>query len=339
MVKKVRFTFVVVLLSAITACSTNPSAPVVERNTKTSSVTKNSAVKSDKNKSSPNNKATSKDWRPDSYTVKKGDTLYSIGLEYGYDYKEIAATNNINAPYNIKVGQQLKLSPPKEETNTGDVVITPMKTDAVVATKNTANNTPSNIPKAPVNITEPKAKREPYSLEAMNKPDVIAATKPLEIKPKTDVKTEAKTETKAELKAEVKPDNKEEKSDAATDDQAEWAWPTKGKVISSFNQDGNKGIDIAGKTGQSIHAATSGKVIYSGSDLRGYGKLVIIKHSSTFLSVYAHNSKIVVKEGQQVSRGQKIAEMGNSDSDKTALHFEIRQQGKSVDPSKFLWQK
>ncbi|MBC7786299.1 MAG: peptidoglycan DD-metalloendopeptidase family protein [Methylophilaceae bacterium] len=322
-----KFVIVVFLLFTISACTTNPPAPVIERNTKPNSVVKNKAINSDKSKSSPNNKSTNKDWRPDSYTIKKGDTLYSIGLEYGYDYKDIATTNNISAPYNIKVGQQLKFTPPKEEANTGAVVITPMKTDTNVV----ANNTASNTPKTPITITEPKAKREPYSLDAMNKPVAVAVTIPTEAKSKTDIKLEPKIE--------VKPDTKQEKPNTSTDDQAEWAWPTKGKITSSFNQVGNKGIDIAGETGQSINAASSGKVIYSGSDLRGYGKLVIIKHSSTFLSVYAHNSKILVKEGQQVSRGQKIAEMGNSDSDKTALHFEIRQQGKSIDPSKFLVQK
>ena len=96
------------------------------------------------------------------------------------------------------------------------------------------------------------------------------------------------------------------------------------------------GIDIHGKLGQPVTASASGKVIYCGSDLRGYGKLVIIKHNKNYLSVYAHNSQILVKEGQQVSKGQKIAEMGNSDADKVKLHFEIRRQGKSVDPAKYL---
>lgn len=116
-----------------------------------------------------------------------------------------------------------------------------------------------------------------------------------------------------------------------------WAWPTQGKVIKGFSESGSaRGIDIAGTMGQPVHAAGPGKVIYSGSDLRGYGKLVIIKHEDNFLSVYAHNSNILVKEGQQVIKGQKIAEMGNTDSDQVKLHFEIRQQGKSVDPMKYL---
>ncbi|HYD34168.1 MAG TPA: peptidoglycan DD-metalloendopeptidase family protein, partial [Methylophilaceae bacterium] len=117
----------------------------------------------------------------------------------------------------------------------------------------------------------------------------------------------------------------------------EWLWPTQGKVIKGFSETGSaRGIDIAGTMGQPVVAAGPGKVIYSGADLRGYGKLVIIKHDSSLLSVYAHNSKILVKEGQQVAKGQKIAEMGNTDTDQVKLHFEIRQQGKSVDPMNYL---
>ena len=114
----------------------------------------------------------------------------------------------------------------------------------------------------------------------------------------------------------------------------EWMWPAEGRVIATF--DGNrKGIDIAGKMGQPIMAAGSGTVLYA-SSVRGYGNLVIVKHTNNLLSAYAHNKTILVKEGQSVSKGQKIAEMGNSDSDAVKLHFEIRQQGKPVDPSKFL---
>lgn len=348
MSNNIRHLALIVLICIISACANSPSkpAPVVERTTKPSTV-----IRLDKSKiKMPNNNANqpasqtnndvaitkTPDWRPDSHTVKKGDTLYSIGLEYGYDYKEIAALNNIDAPYSIKIGQILKLKSAKDDA-AGDVVITPIKTEAIVTT-----TTANNKPKSPTIITEPKAKREPYSVSAMNKPaastvkstDTKAAEpKSPEIKPAETKPTDAKS---TEAKPSEKPlDNKP----SLPVDSPDWAWPTKGKVVSNFNQDSNKGIDIAGEVGQSITAAAAGKVIYSGSDLRGYGKLVIIKHNNTFLSVYAHNSKISVKEGQQVVSGQKIAEMGNSDSEKIALHFEIRQQGKSVDPLKFLAQK
>ena len=113
-------------------------------------------------------------------------------------------------------------------------------------------------------------------------------------------------------------------------------WPATGKVIATFDDGKSKGIDIAGKLGQHVVAAGSGKVMYAGSGIRGYGNLVIVKHTSSLLSAYAHNKSILVKEGESVSKGQKIAEMGNSDADAVKLHFEIRQQGKPVDPSKFL---
>jgi len=113
--------------------------------------------------------------------------------------------------------------------------------------------------------------------------------------------------------------------------------PAKGKVIASFNEASNlKGVDISGKMGQPVFASAPGKVVYSGSGLRGYGKLVIIKHNKTYLSAYAHNSQILVKEGQSVVKGQRIAEMGDSDTDQVKLHFEIRRLGKPADPLKHL---
>ncbi|HEV7855554.1 MAG TPA: peptidoglycan DD-metalloendopeptidase family protein, partial [Herminiimonas sp.] len=119
------------------------------------------------------------------------------------------------------------------------------------------------------------------------------------------------------------------------EDSVSWTWPAEGKIVASFD-DGKKGIDISGKLGQPVLAAGAGKVMYAGSGIRGYGNLVIVKHTNNLLSAYAHNKTILVKEGQNVSKGQKIAEMGDSDADAVKLHFEIRQQGKPVDPSKFL---
>jgi len=121
------------------------------------------------------------------------------------------------------------------------------------------------------------------------------------------------------------------------DDKLDWTWPTAGKLVTGFSDTANlKGIDIAGKTGQPVLASAAGKVVYAGSGLRGYGKLIIIKHNKNYLSAYAHNKDILVKEGQQVTRGQKIAEMGNTDADQVKLHFEIRRLGKPMDPLKFL---
>lgn len=338
------------LMLQLASCASNPPAPVVDRTpakpsqpdaTKTQSTAATSKPAVSKNS----------DWRPDTYVVKKGDNLLRISLELGYYYKEIAQANNIAAPYPIKVGQVLQLKALKEkalleskptattgntkEANVDDVVITPIGTEPEATASNSAIVQPVIVA-----ITEPKAIREPYSDEALRSPlptpkmvlenteiakvDTSAAT-PTSVKPSTNTQVPADASA---TKPETKP--------AEFNEETGWAWPTKGKVIANFNEASNKGIDIAGTLGQAITAAAPGKVIYSGSDLRGYGKLVIIKHNANYLSVYAHNNHILVKEGQTIARGQKIAEMGNTDSNNVKLHFEIRRQGKSVDPSKYL---
>ncbi|HAF00826.1 MAG TPA: peptidase M23 [Methylophilaceae bacterium] len=296
----------------LAGCAENPPAPVVNSSPST-------------HKPAPLAVANNNENQPSSYIVKKGDTLYALGLEFGYDYKEIAAANNLQPPYGIKVGQKLILpnANPNEKsvpsTTTGatptdnGVVVTAIKTEPVLA-----ETKPSAV--TPV-LTQPKAIREPYSTEAMNA-SALAETSKTEAKP-----TEA--EVVSTKPSEIKPTD---------DDSITWTWPTNGKVTSSFNEVSNKGIDIAGTTGQAINAVSGGKVIYTGADLRGYGKLVIIKHNKTYLSVYAHNSKILVKEGQVVTGGQKIAEMGNTDTNTVKLHFEIRRKGKSVDPAQYLTQ-
>ncbi|MFD0668513.1 peptidoglycan DD-metalloendopeptidase family protein [Ramlibacter sp. MAHUQ-53] len=124
---------------------------------------------------------------------------------------------------------------------------------------------------------------------------------------------------------------------ASADDDVAWAWPTGGgAVLAGFDEAKNKGLDIAGKAGDPVLAAADGRVVYAGSGLRGYGNLIILKHNNTYLTAYAHNQSLLVKEDQAVRKGQKIAEMGNSDADRVKLHFEIRRQGKPVDPSKYL---
>ena len=302
-----------ILLSLfVAACASAPaskapvydnSAPVADKASKSKTPTKTAQ------------KANGKDWRPDVYTVKKGDTLYSIGLDFGYDYKEIAQNNNINPPYNIRVGQQLNIKTKAKNTapaksapaENDDVVIKPLNNDGADIQGQSSAVSPNSLP----TVNSPKATREPYSDQAYNAGST--ESKPAEVKT---------TDSKPAI---------------ATEDAVDWAWPTKGKVTNGFNEGASaKGIDIEGKLGQDINAAGAGKVIYNGSDLRGYGNLVIVKHNKDYLSVYAHNSKILVKEGQSVIKGQKIAEMGNSGTDIVKLHFEIRYQGKSVDPTKFL---
>ena len=122
----------------------------------------------------------------------------------------------------------------------------------------------------------------------------------------------------------------------ATEDDIAWIWPAQGKLIAGFDDVKNKGFDIDGKVGDPIIAAGDGRVVYAGAGLRGYGNLIILKHNNTFLTAYAHNQTLLVKEDQSVKKGQKIAEMGNSDADRVKLHFEIRRQGKPVDPARYL---
>ena len=120
------------------------------------------------------------------------------------------------------------------------------------------------------------------------------------------------------------------------DEDVGWIWPAQGPLLAGFDEAKNKGLDISGKAGDPVLASADGRVVYAGAGLRGYGNLIILKHNNTFLTAYAHNQALLVKEDQSVKRGQKIAEMGNSDADRVKLHFEIRRQGKPVDPAKYL---
>jgi lipoprotein NlpD len=122
----------------------------------------------------------------------------------------------------------------------------------------------------------------------------------------------------------------------AGEDEIAFIWPSNGVLLAGFDEAKNKGLDLGGKAGDPVQAAADGRVVYAGAGLRGYGNLVILKHNNTYLTAYAHNQTLLVKEDQSVRKGQKIAEMGNSDADRVKLHFEIRRQGKPVDPAKFL---
>ena len=123
---------------------------------------------------------------------------------------------------------------------------------------------------------------------------------------------------------------------ASGDEDLGWIWPAQGSLIAGFDEAKNKGLDISGKAGDAVLAAADGRVVYAGAGLRGYGNLIILKHNNTYLTAYAHNQALLVKEDQSVQKGQKIAEMGNSDADRVKLHFEIRRQGKPVDPARYL---
>ncbi len=188
--------------------------------------------------------------------------------------------------------------------------------------------------------TQPKAVKEPYSEQALRDvqrgPASLPAAVPEPAAPPVIARVDPKPAETSPPVTRVDP-SKAAPGAADGDDKVDWAWPAKGKIVTGFSEAASlKGIDIAGTSGQAVAASAGGKVVYAGTGLRGYGKLIIIKHNGTYLSAYAHNKEILVKEGQQVTRGQRIAEMGNTDADQVKLHFEIRRQGKPVDPLRYL---
>jgi len=288
----------VVILSLMTAmlascASSEYRAPVFER------------AEAEKNAASPREK----DWRPRSYTVQKGDTLYSIAFNYGFDYHDLAEMNGIKDPSVISIGQEIRLFPNSSGSAAPATPIAPKPIDDLVK-------------------DQPRLVKYQYSAWAMAQIDKVQQ----QTAPVTPVV--AKTDNSPQAASGSTGDEPPEVSEDAV---LQWALPTQGKLIGRFSEsDNRKGIDIAGKRGQAILASASGKVVYSGNGLRGYGKLIIIKHNNTFLSAYAHNDKLLVKEGENVTLGQKIAEMGNTDASQVELHFEVRRFGKPVDPAKYL---
>ena len=247
------------------------------------------------------------------YTVRRGDTLLRIALDHGQNYRDVVAWNNLANPNDIKVDQVLRVAPP-----------------ANVAVQTSPVSMPEIRPSAPAvpKKTAPRGDKRPYSdkeLADLRKDENVRQSDKDE--PKADKPVIVATAPSTAPGAVVRGDS---------DDRMSWMWPSEGRIVATFDEGKNKGIDIAGKAGQQVMAAGAGKVMYAGSGIRGYGNLVIVKHSNSLLSAYAHNRSIVVKEGDSVNKGQMIAEMGDSDADSVKLHFEIRQQGKPVDPSRFL---
>jgi lipoprotein NlpD len=260
----------------------------------------------------------------DSYTVKSGDTLYSIAREHNMDFRELIALNAIDSPNRITPGKVLKVKAPGSAgvANNAVAATAPVTTEVVQSRPIGGDTGPAGVTQRPLASNsetqkrEPKAGKEPYSEQALAKAQ--SAPKASEA-PAAAARSEAKPADGA----------------AAGGDELAWGWPSGGKLIGNYGEGGNKGIDIAGKAGDPVVAVADGKVILVNT-LRGYGKLLIVKHNNTYVSVYGHNQAILVKEGQMVSKGQKIAEMGNTDTDQVKLHFEVRSQGKPLDPLKYL---
>jgi lipoprotein NlpD len=256
------------------------------------------------------------------YTVRRGDTLLRIAQEFGQSTRDLISWNNLTNPNDIRVDQVLRVAPPSGTAQASSV------TSGSGVEIRPLNGAAAGVPSPSVGTkTAPRGDKRAYSeaaLAELQKPDGVA--------PATSASPPGAPAIHPD---QSKPSDKAVAPLSTDDSNIVFIWPAEGKITGTFDG-GKKGIDIAGKSGQPVIAAAAGKVMYAGSGIRGYGNLVIVKHSNNLLSAYAHNKSIVVKEGQNVAKGEKIAEMGNSDSDSVKLHFEIRQQGKPVDPSKFL---
>lgn len=240
--------------------------------------------------------------RPDTYVVRKGDTLYSIAFRYGLDYRALAAQNGISRSYSIYPGQRLKLKSNSPSANSESIV------------RDASIKAPS-----PVITSSRKSQQAKPSI----KNDTNRTAKPVVEKPKP---------------ANPKPAPVRKTSVVKAAGPIVWQWPASGRVIASFKTKGkvNKGINLAGSLGSPVKASANGRVVYAGNGLLGYGNLVIVEHSQQYLSAYAHNSRVLVKENDMVKSGQKIAEMGRSGADRVMLHFEIRRDGKPINPLRFL---
>lgn len=249
------------------------------------------------------------------HVVQPGETLLAVSRKYGVSVRDLVAWNNLANPDQIHVGQELRVS--QDDGSTVQVI--PIPTESVVVSPVTP---PAPMGESVTLKREPLGGKEPYSDEAwarMQQTNPGAVAKP--------PATPAPTAPAPRLPG---PDG-------------EWLWPVAGEIILGFDDPiggdaklRNKGIDISGTPGTPVLASAGGKVVYSGSGLRGLGKLVIIKHDANYLTAYAHNQQLLVKEADTVVKGQKIAELGSTDADRPKLHFEIRKQGQPVDPLKYL---
>lgn len=248
--------------------------------------------------------------KPGYYTVKPRDTLVKIGAETGQNWRDIARWNNMETPYPLEVGQVLRVAPP---------FATPAEPVALSRPIAVPGLPPSSTTPAPLPSTSPGVL--PAAGPAGSASGAAAVT------PRPSAPAASAPGAAPAASAPVGP---------PPEDEIAWIWPANGNLLAGFDESRNKGLDIAGAPGDAVLAAADGKVVYAGFGLRGYGNLVILKHNNTYLTAYAHNQALLVKEDQVVRQGQKIAEMGSSDADRVKLHFEIRRQGKPVDPARFL---
>ena len=285
---------------ALIGCASPNQAPVEDHSAKAA----RPAALTDTNKAAPAaTPASGAEGRGATYTVQPGDMLTKIGLETGQGWHDLARWNNLADPNHLEVGQVLRVVPPAGEVTT-----------------TTTTTTSATFKPLPPVAAKPDAKPSDAkaSASAAAVPSAATPLPPTSAVPLTGAATPQPAAPRE------------------NEDDMNWAWPAAGPVVAPFDDAKTKGLAIGGKAGDPVYAAADGRVVYAGSGLRGYGNLVIVKHNATYLTAYAHNQALLVKEDQIVKRGQKIAEMGSTDADRVQLHFEIRKQGKPIDPSRLL---
>jgi len=252
------------------------------------------------------------------YVVRRGDTLYSIALEHGVDFRDVAKWNNLDDPAKIRVGQSLQVSAPEgAPAAQAGAQVGAVRASGAPESRPLESRPLGQAP-APDGATKtsPKALRLPYSeqnvalLSRGEAPAQAAAPAPKPEAPKPTPERNA--------------------------DGIDFIWPAKGVVLAGFSEPRVKGIDIGGRIGDPVVAAAAGKVIYVGAGIPGLGKFVVIKHNDELSTVYAHAKEVLVKMDQSVIRGQRIAELGDSDADRPKLHFQVRRLGKPLDPMGYL---
>ena len=263
------------------------------------------------------------------YTVKRGDTLFYIAWVTGNDFRDLAQRNNVPAPYALNVGQVLQVGNASGQPITGENAVSQASARAsggATATTTSAQKSTAVVASQPtITYSESSGEQSATKMLPHNKPATTTTTVVAPVTAPTTVSTTQPTASSTSTSSPI----------------SSWRWPTDGKVIENFSgaEGGNKGIDIAGSKGQAIVATADGRVVYAGNALRGYGNLIIIKPNDDYLSAYAHNDTMLVREQQEVKAGQKIATMGSTGTSSTRLHFEIRYKGKSVNPLQYLPQR
>mgnify|MGYP001826389182 FL=1 len=292
-----QFFFIAVLAAVLHGCaSSTAKAPIDSRNNQKQGSSKTYST---------SQKAAPAPGGSEYHVVQSGDTLYSIAWRYGLNYRDLASINGIRSPFTIYKGQRLHVKPGSQQQATKTVALQQPAPVKAATASTPASKPPSQVTARP------------------------AATAPAKAAPPVATTTSQKAATAAT----PTPTGKKTPSY-----DGKWVWPTRGRVLTSFQPSGTgkRGIDIGGHEDQPVKAAANGKVVYAGSGLVGYGRLIIVKHNENLLSAYGHNNKLLVNEGEHVAAGQMIAKMGSSGTNRNELYFEIRKNGKPTDPMRYL---